>query len=126
MAKRTDRPAMRATWAQVLAFRLTRQHVLARATRRRLTDVVGRMVGLHAQVMSSAELQAAARIDGLRAADVREALWERRTLVKVWAFRQTLHLLTPDDLAEFVIAARSLERWHTPAWLRYFELREDE
>jgi hypothetical protein len=84
------------------------------------------MVGLHAQVMSSAELQAAARLDGLRAADVREALWERRCLVKVWAYRETLHLLTADDLAEFVVAARSLERWHTPAWLRYFILTERE
>jgi hypothetical protein len=83
------------------------------------------MIGLHAQVMSSAELQASARIDGLRAADVREALWERRSLVKVWAFRQTLHLLTADDLAEFVVAARSLERWHTPAWLRYFKMTEE-
>jgi hypothetical protein len=82
------------------------------------------MVGLHAQVMSSAELQAAARIDGLRPNDVRDALWERRSLVKVWAFRQTLHLLTPDDLAEFVVAARSLERWHTPAWLKYFKMTE--
>ncbi|MEA2518109.1 MAG: hypothetical protein QOF49_189 [Chloroflexota bacterium] len=88
--------------------------------------VVERIVGLHAQVMSSAELQAAARIDGLRPADVREALWERRSLVKVWAFRQTLHLLTAADLAEFVVAARSLERWHTPAWLRYFGLTEGE
>jgi hypothetical protein len=84
------------------------------------------MVGLHAQVMSSAELQAAARIDGLRPSDIRDALWERRTLVKVWAFRQTLHLLTADDLAEFVVAARSLERWHTPAWLRYFKMTEEE
>jgi Winged helix DNA-binding domain len=87
-------------------------------------DVVAGMVGLHAQVMSSAELQAAARIDELRPADVRDALWERRSLVKVWAFRQTLHLLTADDLAEFVVAARSLERWHTPAWLRYFNMTE--
>jgi Winged helix DNA-binding domain len=76
--------------------------------------------------MSFAELQAAARIDGLRAGDVREALWERRTIVKTWAFRQTLHLLTADDLAEFVLAARSLERWHTAAWLRYFRMTEAE
>jgi hypothetical protein len=75
--------------------------------------------------MSSAELQAAARIDGLRPADVRGALWERRTIVKTWAFRQTLHLLTAVDLAEFVVAARSLERWHTPAWLRYFQMTEE-
>jgi winged helix DNA-binding protein len=113
------------TWPQVLALRLARQHVLEREAPERLVDVVGEMIGLHGQVMSSAELQAAARIDGLRPADVREALWERRSLVKVWAFRQTLHLLTVDDLAEFVVAARSLERWHTPAWLRWFKMTEE-
>jgi hypothetical protein len=117
-------PALSTTWPQVLAFRLARQGIIERRPASGLVDVVGRMVGLHAQVMSSAELQAAARIDGLRASDVRAALWERRSLVKVWAFRQTLHLLTPDDLAEFVIAARSLERWHTPAWLKYFKMTE--
>jgi hypothetical protein len=118
-------PTLATGWRHVLALRLERQGVLERASRRRLVDVVGRMIGLHAQVMSSAELQAAARIDGLRLADVRDALWERRSLVKTWAFRQTLHLLTADDLAEFVVAARSLERWHTPAWLRYFDMTEE-
>jgi hypothetical protein len=122
----TPRPAISTTWPQVLAFRLQRQDVTERTTSDRLIDVVGEMVGLHAQVMSSAELQAAARIDGLRASDVRDALWQRRTVVKTWAFRQTLHLLTADDLAEFVVAARSIERWHTAAWLRYFKMTEPE
>jgi hypothetical protein len=117
-------PALSATWPQVLALRLERQGVLGRAGPTGLVDVIGRMVGLHAQVMSAAELQAAARIDGLAPADVRDALWDRRSIVKTWAFRQTLHLLTADDLAEFVVAARSLERWHTPAWLRYFKMTE--
>jgi hypothetical protein len=125
MPKRSSEPALCTTWPQVLTLRLERQHLLERMPRAKLVDVVGEMVGLHAQVMSSAELQAAARLDGLRAADVRHALWERRALVKVWAFRQTLHLLTADDLAEFVVAARSLERWHTPAWLRYFKMTEE-
>lgn len=125
MPKRPPEPALRTTWPRVLTLRLDRQHLLDRLPRAKLVDVAGEMVGLHAQVMSSAELQAAARLDGLRAADVRDALWERRTLVKVWAFRQTLHLLTADDLAEFVVAARSLERWHTPAWLRYFGMTEE-
>ena len=130
MPKRSDPPATApptpVTWRQVLTMRLDRQQLAERTTPDRLVDLVGGLVGLHAQVMSSAELQAAARIDGLRATDVRDALWERRTLVKVWAFRQTLHLLTADDLAEFVVAARSLERWHTPVWLRYFKLTESE
>jgi winged helix DNA-binding protein len=130
MPKRSDAPAAAATtpvtWRQVLTMRLNRQQLAQRTTPDRVVDLVRRLVGLHAQVMSSAELQAAARIDGLRAADVRDALWQRRSLVKVWAFRQTLHLLTADDLAEFVVAARSLERWHTPAWLRSFKLTEEE
>lgn len=123
--KATTPPALSTTWANVLALRLERQHLLERAMPAQLVDVVGGLVGLHAQVMSSAELQAAVRIDGLRQADVRDALWRRRSLVKVWAFRQTLHLLTADDLAEFVLAARTLERWHTPAWLRYFQMTEE-
>jgi hypothetical protein len=123
--KTPEPPTLSTSWSQILALRLERQHVLTRARPDELVDVVGSMLGLHAQVMSSAELQAAVRIDGLRASDVRDALWERRSLVKVWAFRQTLHLLTADDLVEFVTAARSLERWHTPAWLRYFKMTED-
>ena len=34
--------------------------------------------------MGSAELQLAARVEGITQADVREALWERRELVKSW------------------------------------------
>jgi len=125
MPKVNPPPPISTTWSQVLTLRLQRQGILDRAKPDELVEVAGRMVGLHAQVMSSVELQAAARIDGLRPADVRDALWERRSLVKTWAFRQTLHLLTADDLATFVVAARSLERWHTPAWLRYFKLTEE-
>ena len=124
MPKDLPAPALSTSWSQVLALRVARQHLAERAPAARLEEVVGRMLGLHAQVMSSAELQAAARLDGLRAVDVRDALWQRRRLVKVWAYRQTLHLMTADDLAEFVVAARSLERWHTPVWLRYFKLTE--
>lgn len=119
-------PAARVTWLQVAALRLERQGLVERTTADRLVDVVRELVGVHAQVMSAAELQIAVRTDGLHASDVRDALWESRSLVKVWAFRQTLHLLAPDDLVDFVDAAASLERWHSPAWLRYFGLEEAE
>ena len=82
------------------------------------------MVGLHAQVRSSAELQAAARIEGLRRDDVRDALADQRSLVKAWSFRGTLHLLTSDDLADFVVAAASRERWREEVWLRFAEMTE--
>ena len=124
MPRPSTAPALSTDWSRVLALRLARQGLIERSGPDGLVEVVGRLIGLHAQVMSSAELQAGARIEGLHASDVRDALWSDRTLVKTWAFRQTLHLLTPDDLAEFVVAARSLERWHTPAWLRYFKMTE--
>jgi hypothetical protein len=110
------------TWAQVLALRLERQHLASRVAPERLVDVVAEMVGIHAQVMSSAELQIAARLDGLRPADIRDALWSHRSLVKSWAMRGTLHLLTAADHALFVASAAAQESWRSEAWQRYFGL----
>ncbi|HKG57733.1 MAG TPA: winged helix DNA-binding domain-containing protein [Candidatus Limnocylindrales bacterium] len=127
MAKRASAPpAASVGWDRVLALRLDRQRLAARAAADRLVDVVGELVGVHAQVMSSAELHIAARVDGVRATDVRDVLWEQRRLVKAWSFRGTLHLLTPDDLADFVAAARTRERWHEPVWLRAYDLKVED
>jgi hypothetical protein len=105
-----------------MAVRLARHHLAERAPRDRVIDVVRDMVGLHAQVMTAAELQLALRVDDLRPADIRDALWSERRLVKAWSMRGTLHLLVPDDLAAFVAAAATRERWHEEPWLRYFKL----
>ena len=54
--------------------------------------------------MSSAELSLWARIDGLDRDAVQNALWKRRTLVKVWAMRGTLHLLPSKELGLWLSA----------------------
>jgi len=126
MPKATSQPALSTDWSRVLALRLQRQHLAERTKAEHLVDVVREMVGLHAQVASAAELQAAARIDGLRPDDVRDALASDRSIVKAWSFRGTLHHLTPDDLADFVVAAATRERWHEDVWLRYVEMTEDQ
>lgn len=64
--------------------------------------------GVHAQVQASAELQLAARVDGVTQADVREALWERRTLVKAWTVRGTLHLHPAHELPLWLAARRAV------------------
>jgi Winged helix DNA-binding domain len=87
-----------ASWEQALAWRMSRQHLVDRASATDVVAVVERMCGLHAQVMSSVELALAARIDGLTRAAVQEALWQQRTLVKLWAMRGTLHVLPAADL----------------------------
>jgi hypothetical protein len=63
-----------------------------------MLDVVSRLCGVHAQLMSSAELTLWARVDGLARDDVASALWDQRTLVKTWAMRGTLHLLPSSEL----------------------------
>lgn len=99
-------------------FRLARHHLLGRASPDRLVDVVSDLGGVHAQLMSSAELSLAARIDGLAPEDVRDALWDRRELVKTWAMRGTLHLLPAAELPMYTAALARRDHWSKGAWLR--------
>ena len=91
------------------AGRLARSHLARRAPADRLVEVVRDVCGIHAQVMGSAELQLAARVDGITQADVREALWERRTLAKTWTTRGTLHIHPADELSLWTAARRAVE-----------------
>jgi hypothetical protein len=89
---------MAVSWTQALAWRMRRQHLTQRASADDLVGLVGRMCGLHAQVMSSVVLAALARVDGLDREAVHDALWRDRTLVKLWAMRGTLHVLPAAEL----------------------------
>jgi hypothetical protein len=92
------------SWRQALAWRIRRHHLVTRAKPSDLLRVVGEICGLHAQLMSSAELSLWARIDGLERDAVHNALWEERALVKLWATRGTLHLLPSAELGVWVAA----------------------
>jgi hypothetical protein len=81
-----------------------RHHLVERAPASDALRVVAEICGLHAQVMSSAELSLWARVEGLDRGAVQEALWERRTLVKLWAMRGTLHLLPTAELGTWLSA----------------------
>jgi hypothetical protein len=105
------------TWPQVLAFRLRRHFLEERAARGDLLAVVSRTCGLHAQVMSSAELAAWARVDGLGGGDVSAALWRERTLVKTWGMRWTLHLFSAVDYPVYLVAFRAFRHFRSERWL---------
>ena len=96
------------TWDEVRSRRLARSHLVERAPADRLVEVVRDVCGIHAQVMGSAELQLAARVEGITQADVREALWERRELVKTWTLRGTLHIHPADELGLWTAARRAV------------------
>jgi hypothetical protein len=92
----------------VRARRLARSFLAERAQARELMDVARAAGGVHAQVQASAELQLAARVDGITQQDVRDALWRDRTLVKAWTLRGTLHLHPAGELALWMAARRAL------------------
>jgi Winged helix DNA-binding domain len=125
-AGREPREVQNATWAQVAALRMERQHLRVRAPRERMIDVVRQMVGLQAQVTSAAELQLVARVEGLRRTDIRDALATERTLVKTWAMRGTLHWLASDDLPAFVAAYPTRDGTSAPAWVKAFGVSPDQ
>jgi hypothetical protein len=85
--------------------------------------VTSQLCGLHAQLMSSAELSLWARIEDLKMGVVRSALWEDRTLVKTWAMRGTLHLLPASELPLWHGALSTSRRYLSPArWQKHFGL----
>jgi len=89
--------------------------------------VASRLCGLHAQVLSSAELAAWARVEGLERGTVQRALWEERTLVKTWAMRGTLHLLPSGELPLWHAALGTSRRYLRPAaWQKNFGITMEE
>ena len=110
------------TWEEICRRRLRAQHLRtplpAASFHRMVTDICG----LHAQVMSSAELAAAVRVDGLSPGAVATALWSDRSLVKTWAMRGTLHALATEDYPLYA-AALSNRRFDLDGpWLKYHGL----
>ena len=123
--KRPVSVAAELSWSDVHAFRLARHHLVKRAPKSQLAQVVGDIGGVQAQVMSFAELQIVVRVD-CTPADIREALWKRKTLVKTWLMRGTLHLARSTDLPVYtgVLGAYTLR--NVKAWLKYLQLTEPE
>jgi hypothetical protein len=51
---------------------------------------------------------------------VADALWDRRTLIKTWCMRGTLHLLSSADYPMFVAALDTRDQWRRAPWLKYY------
>jgi hypothetical protein len=106
------------TWPQVLAWRMHRQ-LLDPVGKASVPDVVRRLCGVQAQVAASAELAVRVRRASSRPGEVARALSDGR-LIKTWAMRGTLHLLTPKDAGALLSLMASGRSWELPSWERYF------
>jgi hypothetical protein len=101
------------TWAQVCARRLARHGLAEPVARERLAEQVGVMCGVHAQVMSAAELSLGLRLAGATPADVRAALWTERSIVKSFGPRGSVHFLAAQDLPMWTGALAALPPMRT-------------
>jgi hypothetical protein len=110
--------AVKVTWQRALAFRMRRQ-LLDPVGSQSVVGVVRRLCGVQAQVASSAELAVRVRREKSRPGEVGRALSDGR-LIKTWAMRGTLHLLTPEDGGNLLSLMASARSWERPSWQRYF------
>ena len=110
----------------VAAWRLRRHHLERRGPAGSALRVASDLCGLHAQVMSSAELTLWARVEGLRPGQLSDTLWEDRALAKTWAMRGTLHLLPSAEMPLWVAALSTRRRHLRPVWLKTFGFTREE
>ena len=112
--------AAKVTWRQALAWRMTRQ-LLDPIGDASVIDVVHELGAVQAQVASSAEMAIRLRRRTSRPGDVATAL-ERGDLMKTWAMRGALHLISPKEGGAFLSVIAAGRSWERPSWQRYFGL----
>ena len=104
----------------MLAWRMRRQ-LLDPAGEADVTDVVRRLCGVQAQVPAAASLAVRVRQQNSAAGGVTRALEERR-LMRTWAMRGTLHLLTPKEAGAYLSLVGASRSWEKGSWRKAFGL----
>lgn len=90
-----------------------------------MLQVVGRLCGVQAQVLAAAALAVRVRQQGWPADSVARALEERR-LMRTWAMRGTLHLLTPEEAGAYLSLVGAARSWEKGSWQRAFGVAPEE
>ena len=99
--------------AQVNSWRLSKNHLAQREPKCDMPRVVSDVCGLQAQVLSGAALSLWARVSDITIEDVEDALWKHWTLVKTWAMRGTLHLLSSNNFSTYISALKTRHELHS-------------
>lgn len=98
----------RLTWTAATARRMARSHLSEPSSDATPPDIATSLCGVHAQILTAAELSIGRRIAGATRADVQRALWDERTLVKTFGPRGTVHLVAAADLPMWTGALSAL------------------
>jgi hypothetical protein len=117
MTIRTD-PSV--TWGQALAWRLERQ-LLDPVGSGSVAGVVRRLGAVLSMDESLAELAVRTRRKESRAGELAKALADG-AVIKAFAFRGSMHYLSPED-GGIYLALRSVGRqWELPSWVEHYRL----
>ncbi len=111
---------MALTWARALGWRLRRQ-LLDPVGNGSVDDVVARLGAVPAWPEAAAELAIGARRTDGKSGDATRALAARK-VVKVFAFRGGMHLMTPQDAGAYLALRASGRMWELPSWESFYGL----
>ena len=101
----------------VRAFRMARQRLITPSPAGSLLEAVTAVHGIQAQVDAHAVFALGQRVAGCGPDEIRQALWQDRTLVKTWAMRGTLHWLPRDEEPLYVSALSDLRSARLFHWM---------
>jgi hypothetical protein len=108
------------TWAQALAWRLERQ-LLAPVGSESVAGVVRRLGAVLSMDESLAELAVRTRRRTSRQGELATALAEG-TVIKAFAFRGSMHYLSPEDGGIYLALRSAGRQWELPSWVEYYRL----
>jgi len=108
------------SWAQALAWRLER-HLLDPVGSDSVADVIRRLGAVLSMDESLAELAVRTRRRTSRSGELARALADG-TVIKAFAFRGSMHYLSPEDGGIYLALRSAGRQWELPSWVEYYRL----
>ncbi|MBX5327118.1 MAG: winged helix DNA-binding domain-containing protein [Candidatus Bathyarchaeia archaeon] len=107
---------------KVARFYLQNHFLLHKTKKRNVTDAIGALCGLHSQVPLTPYLSLWNRVEDFEPKLLDDGLYSRKSLVKIWCMRGTVHVIPSADLPVYVNALKRMWFEHhgrfmqTPEW----------
>lgn len=108
------------SWTQALAWRLER-HLLDPVGSSSVADVVRRLGAVLSMDESLADLAVRTRSTTARAGDLAQALADG-SVIKAFAFRGSMHYLSPEDGGVYLALRSAGRQWELPSWVDHYRL----
>jgi hypothetical protein len=108
------------TWGQALSWRM-QQQLLDPVGTESVAVVVRRLGAVLSMDESLAELAVRTRRTTSRPGDIAKAL-AQGTVIKAFAFRGSMHYLSPEDGGIYLALRSAGRQWELPSWVEYYRL----